>query len=248
MKDKNMVKSMYNSLMQELQRHADKKQAERDCYYHKYPRYKSYGIRMKKLDTILQGYRMRFGELSEKEIFELTEKLYSSCIEEQVLSGNYILAMHADKITPKKFSWLDRILGYFGSWSTIDDFCINVLQPILFRYPKETVKLLKKWNISKSMWKRRASVVAFVRKIGESGKFTDTVLKLCNNLLQDKEDLVQKGAGWALKDNLRGDEEKVLRYVKDLRRKGVRSTIALYAIRDLKGKEREKVLNIIPEG
>ncbi|UCG22883.1 MAG: DNA alkylation repair protein, partial [Chloroflexota bacterium] len=57
-------------------------------------------------------------------------------------------------------------------------------------------------------------------------------------------DLVQKGVGWALKDNLRGDHDKVLAYVKELRRQGVPSTITLYAIRDLKGEERQAVLAI----
>ena len=43
---------------------------------------------------------------------------------------------------------------------------------------------------------------------------------------------------------VRGDHDKVLTYVKDLRRQGVPSTITLYAIRDLKGEERQAVLAI----
>lgn len=96
------------------------------------------------------------------------------------------------------------------------------------------------------MWKRRASVVAFVRKIGKSGEFVDEALELCDNLIWDEEDLVRKGVGWALKDNMRGAKMRVLDYVKSLRREGVSSTITLYAIRDLKGKEREEVLNVKP--
>ena len=63
----------------------------------------------------------------------------------------------------------------------------------------------------------------------------------------DSHDLVQKGVDWALKDTRRGAKEKVLeyvKYVKDLRRRGVLSTITLYAIRDLKGAERKAVLEI----
>ena len=70
------------------------------------------------------------------------------------------------------------------------------------------------------------------------------MLGLCDKLIWAPEDLVQKGVGWALKDNLRGDREKVLAYVKDLRCQGVPSTITLYAIRDLKGAERQAVLAI----
>lgn len=41
-----------------------------------------------------------------------------------------------------------------------------------------------------------------------------------------------------------GDKKKVLEYVKKLRHAGVPATVTLYAIRDLKGKEREAVLSI----
>jgi len=47
-----------------------------------------------------------------------------------------------------------------------------------------------------------------------------------------------------LKDTMRADRERVLEYVKSLKRKGVSSTITLYTIRDLKGEEREAVLSI----
>jgi 3-methyladenine DNA glycosylase AlkD len=97
------------------------------------------------------------------------------------------------------------------------------------------------------MWKRRASVVTFTRRAGASGRYVDVVLELCDTLKRDTEDLVRKGVGWALKDNLRGSRAKVLAYVKQLRREGVSSTITLYAIRDLKGAERSSILKIKPK-
>ena len=104
--------------------------------------------------------------------------------------------------------------------------------------------LLERWNRSPNRWKRRASVVAFVRKIGDSGEFTEDALRLCENLVFDREDLVRKGVGWALKDLMRGERQRVLEYVKELRRRRVSSTITLYAIRDLDGRERRDVLEV----
>ncbi|MFY9458048.1 MAG: DNA alkylation repair protein, partial [Candidatus Spechtbacterales bacterium] len=78
-------------------------------------------------------------------------------------------------------------------------------------------------------------------------RFTKEALELCENLVWDKEDLVQKAVGWALKDTMRGNKQKVLDYVKKIRRAGVTATITLYAIRDLRGKERQEVLNIRSE-
>jgi hypothetical protein len=45
---------------------------------------------------------------------------------------------------------------------------------------------------------------------------------------------------------MHGDKERVLDYVKSLRRKGVSAVITLYAIEELKGKERKEVLNVKP--
>jgi hypothetical protein len=52
-----------------------------------------------------------------------------------------------------------------------------------------------------------------------------------------------KGVGWALRDVMRGDRKKVLKYVKELRRNGVSTVITVYAKRDLRGEERSAVLN-----
>jgi len=117
----------------------------------------------------------------------------------------------------------------------------------ILKHWEETLRLLQKWNRSQNMWKRRASIVAFVWKIGSSGEFTDEALDLCENLIWDEEELVLKGVGWALRDNMQGAKNRVIEYVKSLRRRGVSSKVTLYAVENLKGKERKEVLRIKPE-
>ncbi len=109
------------------------------------------------------------------------------------------------------------------------------------------LKRLARWTRSPNRWKRRSSVVAFTRKVGESGRFTDTALDFCERLAFDPEDLVQKGVGWALKDCMRGAQGRVLAFVKELRRRGAPSTVTLYAIRHLKGRKRAEVIAIKPQ-
>lgn len=121
------------------------------------------------------------------------------------------------------------------------------MQPLLRKHTNETKQLIQKWNNSDHIWKKRASVVTFTRKIGAEGVYVDYLLELCDNLIWDNEDLVRKAVGWALKDNMVGrNKEKVLTYVINLRKMGVSSTITLYAIRKLKGSEREAILKIKP--
>ena len=236
------MNDLYKKIYSDLIKHENKKAAQEDKKYHKYKGHRSLGIKAGTLDKLLKKYKTEVRELSCGKAFALAQMLYKDKIEDTILAGNFVLRNKIECIGKSKLSFLDKALEYFCSWSTIDDFCIDVLQPILLNYPNDTLRFLKKWNQSKNMWKRRASVVAFVRKVGVDGKFTDEALALCENLIIDKEDLVRKGVGWCLKDVMRGDKKKVFDYVKKLRKRSVPATITLYAIRDLKGFERAEIL------
>ena len=241
------IEDLYSEIVRELEKRADAELASMEKYYHKKPGHKSYGIGTPELRELIKKYIGSFKQLNLEEKFELARMLFRSGFSEQATFGNTVLEISVRSITPSHFGLLDEIAGYLNNWASTDWFCIGTLQPLLMKHPQETLNLLRKWNKSENIWKRRASVVAFTRKIGMSGEFTDEALELCNNLIWDEEDLVRKGVGWALKDNMRGARKKVLDYVKSLRRQGVSSLITLYAIRNLKGKEREEVLNIKPK-
>jgi len=244
------MEKLYNVIVADLKRHESKEGAEYAKRWHKYDNYRSYGMFAADMRNVFKQHKKEIQQLNCKQALDLACKLHSSHIEEQVQAGNYVLQQKIDCITPAKFSYLDKALDHFNSWSQVDDICVEggkVIVPLLLQYPKEMLHLLRKWNKSKNMWKRRASVVPFTRKVGESGKFTKQGLELCDNLIWDKEDLVQKAVGWALKDMMRGDNQKVLAYVKKIRKAGVPSVIVLYALRDLPPHTRQQVLKIKPQ-
>lgn len=238
------MKHLYEQIYGDLIEHENKSAAKRDQLNHKYTDYRSLGISSPALEKLLSRHKAEIKNLSCTEAFALARMLYKNKIEDTVLAGNFVLQNKIDCVGKNQLSYFDEILEHFCSWSQVDDFCIDVLQPVLLKYPNDTLRFLKKWNRSANMWKRRTSVVAFVRKVGASGKFTDEALSLCENIIWDNEDLVQKGVGWCLKDVMRGDKKTVLHYVKKLRERGVPSTITLYAIRDLKGAQRAEILQV----
>jgi len=217
-----------------------------DRKFNKDGEFVAYGLTTPAWRAIMRGFRARITSLSLDERLDLAEALLRQREGWLGHSGIYVLALSALELTPGHFERLDRMADNFTGWSHVDDVCISVIQRLLLGYRAEALSLLAGWNRSPNRWKRRASVVAFARKIGESGEVTEEALRLCENLLRDPEDLVRKGAGWALKDVMRGDPERVLAYVKELRMRGVSSTITLYAIRDLRGQEREDVLGTRP--
>ena len=66
---------------------------------------------------------------------------------------------------------------------------------------------------------------------------------MCDNLLFDTEPFVLKGVGWSLKDLMKIEKEKIKAYVKSLRKKNVSSILTLYAIKNLRGAERQEILS-----
>jgi len=215
-----------------------------DRRFHKHSQYRYYGLKTAQFRKVLKEFRPKFLALSLQDRLKLSEKLLRVHIGELGHAGIHIISLSTEQLEPLHLSLIDNMVDDFQSWSQVDHLCIDVLKPLLYKYKKETLSLLQKWNHSKNRFKRRASVVAFTRKVGASGGFIEEVLHLCENLVWDSEDIVQKGVGWALKDNLPPAPDKILPYIKDLRRRGVSSTIVLYAIRDLKKEERECILAI----
>jgi 3-methyladenine DNA glycosylase AlkD len=240
------LEELHKEIVTQLEKRADPvtasrntESAERFNINHEY-----YGLTGEVLRDLIAQYEGQFSKLELIERFQLVRMFCCSGIYEQIAFGDTILVNSLDEISPSHFEYLEDITECLKNWGDTDWFASRITQPLLLKYPEETVSFLRNLNSSENMWKRRLSVVTFTRKIGESGKFTEEAMELCNNLIWNTEDLVRKGVGWALKDTMRGDKKRVLEYVKSLREKGVSSVITLYAIRDLKGEERKEVLAI----
>jgi len=247
------VQDLYHKIIKELEKEAIKKFNSKEDYFnwdiiHNENRiYKAYGLSVPEIRKIVKKFTKEFNDLSFKQKIDLSKQFYNSNYIAQTIFGLKLLELSIPSINPQNFNILEEIVSSLKDWGPTDSFSLEIIQPLLRKYPNETKVLLKKWNESDHVWTKRVSIVTFTRKIGSEGAHVDFLLELCNHLISDNEDLVRKAIGWALKDNMVGNnKEKVLSYVKKLRKMGVSSTITLYAVRKLKGKEREEVLKIKP--
>jgi 3-methyladenine DNA glycosylase AlkD len=239
------VNQLQAKLLSFIEKIVDPRKVELDRRWHKEPNI-SYGFSTSDYVKVYKEFNPHFHDLNLRERIELARNLIKSENSTITHLGIHLLRISRQELGKAHFGLLDETLDNVTEWGNTDLFCGDVMQPILERMPDQVIKLLRRWNQSENKWKRRASVVTFTRKTAKNGEFIDVALELCNNLIWDREDLVRKGVGWALKDNMRFDKKRVLEYVKGLRRKGVSSTITLYAIHDLTGEERRKVLRIKP--
>jgi 3-methyladenine DNA glycosylase AlkD len=242
-----MKELLYDEITHDIQAAAGFQEAVPETRYHKHREYMSYGLPMAELWRIMKGYRPRIMARPLAERLELATRLLGRHIGEFGHAGIFVLAKSAAELQPINFPYLDQRLDDFRSWSHVDYFCGEVMQPLLGRFRAETLAQLDTWSQSPNRFKRRSSVVTFTRKVGASGRYTAECLAMCDKLIWDPEDIVQKGVGWALKENYKAEPDIIIDYVKQLRRMGVPSTITLYAIRGLKGEARQEVLAVKKE-
>jgi 3-methyladenine DNA glycosylase AlkD len=243
-----MGKDARNNLIEDLrlsiQNITGRAEVIADRMFHKHEEYLSYGLSASQFRTLMKEFHDRFLEYPFQEKMKLALSLLQEHIGELGHAGLYIVSLCVEDIQPKHFMYLDALPEHFRSWSHVDHMALGILQPLLWKYREKTLILLDEWSRSPIKWKRRASVVVFTREAAKSGEFTEELLRLCEKLIWDHEDIVQKGVGWALKDNLRSSPDRILPYIKHLRKRGVPSTITLYAIRDLKGAKRKEILAV----
>ncbi|KKT68037.1 MAG: hypothetical protein UW63_C0089G0008 [Candidatus Uhrbacteria bacterium GW2011_GWF2_44_350] len=137
-------------------------------------------------------------------------------------------------------NWLKR---YIDNWGKDDDFCFHLVQPLIKKYP-ELVEKVKAWSRSKNIWLRRASAVSF---ISTSGAFYTTnhslrdIFEVADSLLEDPEDLVQKGYGWMLKSASVKHQKEVFDFLKK-RKKQLPRVALRYAIEKMPERLRREIM------
>lgn len=194
------------------------------------------------MKALIAKHKAEIRDLDLQDKLDLATTLIRSGYGEQKSVALHVLQQVSSYFTPNRFDLLDELVRGLHGWSKIDSITGTVLKDVLERHPKELIKLVERWNSDVDLWMRRASVVLFTRKVARSGKYNDVALRHCDNLKHDPQDMVRKGVGWALKDLMRCDKKRVLAYVISLRQQGVSSVITLYALRDIKGAERARIL------
>lgn len=159
------------------------------------------GVRMGSIFALAK----EFAEMPPTEI----EKLLDSDIHEyrvgalSIMAKQYPLKASTDARRKELYDLYLRRHDRINNWDLVDLAAWHVVGPWLVDKPRAVLHKLAK---SKNMWERRTAILAtfsFIRR----GQFDDT-LKIATTLLSEKEDLIQKAAGWALR--VLGDKDRAV--------------------------------------
>ena len=150
------------------------------------------------------------------------EKLLESPIHEVRAGGCSIMGKQATaRKTPESrrrelYELYLRRHDRINNWDLVDLASYKVVGSYLFDFDKPR-KILYKLARSKNRWERRTAIVStlyFIRK-GD----VDDAFKIAELLLKDKEDLVHKGTGWALRYAGDKDRKRLLNFLDQQRRR-----------------------------
>jgi 3-methyladenine DNA glycosylase AlkD len=214
-------------------------------WYFKEP-VKPYGVRTPLLRELARmAYRdVKLWPIAERDRF-VTELWKSGMLEE----GGIVCHLYrrfAKSCGEREFAmfeqWVDR---YVRNWSHCDGVSTWLIAASIANRPGLADRLAG-WTKSKNRWKRRAAAVSFIQE-AKQGRNTETIFHICGLLLDDSDDMVQKGVGWLLKETYPKKPRETLEFLDGWRTRAPRLVLRL-AAEKMNERDRRRLLTRHPSG
>ena len=129
---------------------------------------------------------------------KVADELYKSGVFEEATVAESILKEFKNYFDDSTFNKFDEWIDYLKNWANIDMLCGWLLAPIILK-DETKIKIIFQWTKSRNRWRRRAAAVALVKPV-RKGMYFKQALQIAEELIQDKDEMVQKGVGWLLKE------------------------------------------------
>jgi 3-methyladenine DNA glycosylase AlkD len=118
-----------------------------------------------------------------------------------------LVSCHREALKSLNAKILEQLATPLNSWESVDTFCSYLAGPA-WREGQVPDSLIKRWARSKDRWWRRAALVATVplnsKARGGSGDPRRTLM-ICDMLVEDRDDMVEKALSWALRELAKRD-------------------------------------------
>jgi len=202
---------------------------------------KCHGVKSSLVGKAIKETYGKVSGLSRKEVFDVCEELFKSGYCEEAWVASNFVSKYCKKYLISDFKVFERWINkYIDNWAECNGFCTDIMASLIDQYPKYKEKV-KKWTKSRNRWVKRASALSFIVAARRGGCLKD-VFEISDTLLIDKDDMVQKGYGWLLKESSRLNQKKVFDFVYERRLKMPRTALR-YAIEKMPQDLRKKAMS-----
>ena len=201
---------------------------------------KFHGVKSALVRKIAAKYFRVIKSRDKKEIFGLCENLLETNYgEEAFIAFEWSYSLRR-KYEQEDFQIFEKwVSKYVDNWAKCDTLCNHTMGTFIEMYP-EYIKNLKVWAQAENRWLRRASAVTLILP-ARKGDFLKEVLEISDILLKDKDDMVQKGYGWMLKEASKKHQEEIFDYVMS-KKADMPRTALRYAIEKMPADLRRKAM------
>lgn len=224
----------------EFDRLADPGAAEGAQRFFKDEPVKLRGVTSPQIQRVARDVYPRIKKLPIADRDRLCTALWASGSHEEGSLVCYVYRRFAKQCGAREFAlftrWLDR---YVDNWAHTDGLSLWLLGASIANDP-DLMEKLDSWTRSKNRWKRRAAAVALVYS-AKRGEHTRTILRIAAPLIEDDDDMVQKGVGWLLKETYPKKPAEVVRFLFANRAKTTRLVLH-YAAEKMTAADRVRVL------
>jgi len=138
-------------------------------------------------------------------LLDVAERLFASPVLEEKALAVTMLQPSLGRFGSAEFRRFETWLGKVVSWADHDALAMYLIGPLLVADPRRVKRPLR-WASSPSRWRRRAAAVALIHGV-RRGLFPTEAVSVTERLLADRDDMVQKGLGWLLREWAKHDPE-----------------------------------------
>lgn len=174
-------------------------------------------------------------------LLQVADKLFRGRVIEEKAMAVLLLEKSVAEFGEREFrlleSWLDRV----RNWDDHDALVHMLLGPMLVA-DRRRARLALRWAESRNRWRRRAAAVVLIRGARRE-MFEPEIRQVANSLLKDKDQMVQKGLGWLLREWGKKSPKRAIPYLLRIRARAPRLVLRT-ACETLSSAQRKKVLQL----
>jgi len=172
----------------------------------------AYGVRAPEVKSVAREAWLEVKSWPDTALEKLAAELWKSGKIEEAGIAILIYRRRVKQCGAREFKlferWIDR---YVHNWASCDGVASWLLAASVGNEPA-LIGELDGWVRSRNRWKRRAAVVALLQE-AKQGRNTASVFRIASALIEDPDDMVQKGVGWVLKETYPKKPAEVMKFL-----------------------------------
>ncbi len=172
-------------------------------------------------------------------LLQVADQLFAGKVLEEKSFAVMLLEGMTPQFTRAEFnlleSWLDRVT----SWADHDGLVHSLMGPMVAA-DDAYLSHLPRWAKKKSVWHQRAAAVSLIHSTRQHKNF-GKIQRITELLLTSKDDMVQKGLGWLLREGVKANPKQAVVYLMTIRERTPRLVLRT-ACETLPVSERLRVL------